>query len=269
METNSDDGMFPYEDVSGCKACKHITLQELISEEGYAHHRSYGDLWAAAQEGCRLCSLIDKALSLSKRNLSLNSLPESDKLGSSGLFEVNTGEITLQWQQKKRSRHLASTYLEVFRPRPEILRSDVLSITIAAGENQNRAIWPQVSYAELGFYVDSGSLTHFYCKLALNDQQIARLQNSSPDDVSLFRSIQSPTSPRLCFGSKRKSLGCRLEMLLPDFPNVSFTLVTPRMGVQYVCSVILMIRIVHTYASVTVGVKRSTSRQPPKLSRRE
>jgi hypothetical protein len=160
MEAQTDSDMFPYEDANPCKVCDRITLAALISEEGYANHRSYLDLLHKAQKGCRLCNLINKALLLSKNNLSLTSSPASDRLGSSSLLEVNTGEIRLQWQQKKRSRDLAHTFFEIFRPRPNILMSDVLSITIAVGENKNRAVWPQVSYAELGFYADPGSFAH-------------------------------------------------------------------------------------------------------------
>lgn len=157
MDAYTDIGMFPYEDANPCNICDGITLAALISEDGYAHHRRYRDLLDTVQKGCMLCNLINKALLLSKSNLSLTSRQASDHLDFTGLLEVNTGEIKLQWQQKQRSRDHARPFFDIFRPRPDILVSDVLSIAIAVGENQNRATWPQVSYAELGFYTDPGS----------------------------------------------------------------------------------------------------------------
>lgn len=157
MDSYADIGMFSYEDANPCNICGGITLAALISEDGYTHHRRYLDLLDSVQKGCILCSLINKALLLSKSNLSLTSRQASELLDSTGLLEVNTGEIKLQWQQKQRSRDHARSFFDIFRPRPDILVSDMLSITIAVGENQNRATWPQVSYAELGFYTDPGS----------------------------------------------------------------------------------------------------------------
>jgi hypothetical protein len=157
MDFHTDIGMFPYEDANPCNICGSITLAELISEDGYTHHRRYLDLLSSVQKGCIFCSLINKALLLSKSNLSLTSHRASENLDSINLLEVNAGEIKLQWQQKQRSRDHARPFFDIFRPRPEILVSDILSITVAVGENQNQATWPQVSYAELGFYTDPGS----------------------------------------------------------------------------------------------------------------
>lgn len=157
MDSHTDIGMFPYEDANPCNICGGITLAALISEDGYAHHRRYLDLLDSVQKGCVLCSLINKALLLSKSNLSMTSHQASERLDSTNLLEVNTGSIKLQWQQKQRSRDHARSFFDVFLPRPDILISDMLSITIAVGENQNRATWPQVGYAELGFYTDPGS----------------------------------------------------------------------------------------------------------------
>jgi len=157
MDFPTDIGMFSYEDASPCSICGGITLAALISEDGYTHHRQYLDLLGSAQKGCVLCSLINKALLLSKSNLSLTSRQASESLDPTSLLEVNSGEIKLQWQQKQRSRDHARPFFDIFRPRPDILVSDILSITIAVVENQNRVTWPQVSYAELGFYTDSGS----------------------------------------------------------------------------------------------------------------
>jgi hypothetical protein len=59
---------FPCENVSPCSICKLITLDALLSDEGFKHHRSTASLRSETDNGCKLCGLtIDSIIKLTAR----------------------------------------------------------------------------------------------------------------------------------------------------------------------------------------------------------
>ena len=41
-----------------CQCCKDFDLDQLISDEGFLHHKNMEDLERAARSGCELCELL-------------------------------------------------------------------------------------------------------------------------------------------------------------------------------------------------------------------
>ncbi|KAL2062766.1 hypothetical protein VTL71DRAFT_5838 [Oculimacula yallundae] len=58
----SQDNYPPYEDASPCSRCRALNLTDLTSGSGYAHCRTYEELRGAAEEGCKLCTLLMLAI---------------------------------------------------------------------------------------------------------------------------------------------------------------------------------------------------------------
>jgi hypothetical protein len=59
---------FPGENASPCSICNLITLDALLSDEGFKHYRSTASLRSEADNGCKLCSLIiDSIIKLTAR----------------------------------------------------------------------------------------------------------------------------------------------------------------------------------------------------------
>ncbi|KAH7323888.1 heterokaryon incompatibility protein-domain-containing protein [Rhexocercosporidium sp. MPI-PUGE-AT-0058] len=60
------DGYTPYEEAVPCSRCRAINLTDLTSPSGYAHCEKYDELHSAAEEGCKLCTLLLLAIERSE-----------------------------------------------------------------------------------------------------------------------------------------------------------------------------------------------------------
>jgi hypothetical protein len=134
-----EEKMFHYEDANPCKVCKELTVDKIFKRSktylrlsGCQHHESGKALQQTADEGCKLCQMITKAL--------LNGIV------------LGQGDHMIQWLTSKWA--IAAIYL---KPREED-QSFYGPVTVEI--NTTVDINPQaVSSYQLGLYTDRGSMT--------------------------------------------------------------------------------------------------------------